>query len=107
MRPLLDAGISKIHCVYYWPRRSGHIVMRADFSGEGRHDWAAAGLASITVYALPASDRRVVGASIVSEVLPRMIGWLTELEAFGNNRRGVDHNFMASWEAGIVDIDTT
>src|SRR5262249_22630532 len=44
---LLEARVSKIHCVYYWLRQSGHIVMRADFCGEGRRGWSAAGLASI------------------------------------------------------------
>jgi hypothetical protein len=104
---LLEAGISKIHCVYYWLRQRGHIVMRADYCGEGRRGWAAAGLASITVYAVPSSDRPVIEAALVSQVLPRMICWLKDLESSGNTRRGVDHHFVAGWEAGAVDVETS
>jgi hypothetical protein len=102
---LLEAGVSGIRCVYYWLRQRGHIVMRADFSGEGRRGWAAAGLASITVYAVPSSDRQVIEAALVSQVLPRMICWLRELESPGTSRRGVDHHFVAGWEAGAVEFE--
>jgi hypothetical protein len=102
---LREAGVSGIHCVYYWLRQRGHIVMRADFCGEGRRGWAAAGLASITVYAVPSSDRQVIETSLVSQVLPRMMCWLKELESSGNTRRGVDHHFVASWEAGAMEFE--
>jgi hypothetical protein len=104
---LLEATVSGIHCVYYWLRQRGHILIRADYCGEGRRGWAAAGRASITVYAVPAVERQVTEACLVSEVLPRMVRWLKELESSGNIYRGVDHHFAATWEAGAVAFEAS
>ncbi len=101
---LLDAEISGIHCVYYWLRQRGQIVLRSDFCGEGRRGWAAAGLASITVYAVPSPERHATESALVSDVLPQLVGWLRSLEGGGNTRRGVDQHFVASWEAGVTAI---
>src|SRR6266496_1851581 len=51
---LTSAGITHIHVVYYWFGKSGDFILRADFCGEGNVGWAAAGQASITLYAVPA-----------------------------------------------------
>jgi hypothetical protein len=104
---LLEAGVSKLHCVYYWLRQSGPIVMRADCCGAGRRGWAAAGFASITVYAVASSERQVIEGWLVSHVLPRMTRWLKELEVSGNTRRGVDQHFVAGWSAGAVQVEAS
>ena len=93
---LEKAGLTKIHVVYYWLRQGGHILIRADYCGEGRRGWFAAGLSSITIYAVPSSERQATEAALVLDVLPQMIGWLKSLEQSGNVRRGTDQHFMAS-----------
>jgi hypothetical protein len=104
---LSATGVSGVHCVYYWLRQRGQIVMRADFCGEGRRGWAAAGRASITIYAVPSPERQATEATLVSEVLPRMVSWLKALEQSGNTRRGVDQHFVASWEAGVASVEVS
>jgi hypothetical protein len=104
---LLEAGVSRIHGVYYWLRHNSQIVMRADFCGEGRRGWAAAGLTSLTVYAVPSAQRQATEAALVSEVLPQMVRWLKGLELSGNVRRGVDQHFVASWEAGTATVEAS
>ncbi len=104
---LLKAGLSGIHCVYYWLRQSGHVVIRVEYCGEGRRAWAAAGQASITVYAVPSADRQATEACLVSEVLPQMVCWLEALESAGNVRRGVDQHFVATFEAGTALIEAS
>jgi hypothetical protein len=54
---LTQAQIARVHCVYYWLRQSGDIVLRADYCGETNQAWAA-GQASITLYAVPSVERQ-------------------------------------------------
>lgn len=104
---LTEVGVSRVHCVYYWLRQSGANVLQADYCGEGRRDAAAAGLASITVYAVPSDERQAVERAVVSEMLPRMANWLRELEQAGNTRRGVNQSFLAAWQEGMCRIDAS
>jgi len=104
---LMEAGLSKVQSVYYWQRQRGHIVLRADYLGEGHRGWAGAGRSAITVYAVPSSERQAVEQWLVSEVLPRMISWLGELERSGNVRRGVNQHLVASWQAGAASIEAS
>ena len=101
---LLEAGVLGIDFVYYWLRQRGHLVMWADYRGEGRRGWASAGQLSITVYAVPSAERQATEEALVAEVLPRLVGWLKSLEKSGNTRRGSDQHFVASWEAGDTTI---
>jgi hypothetical protein len=100
---LTEAGVSRIHCVYYWLRKGGCNILRVDYRGEGQPMFAA-GLASITVYAVPSTERQTVERALVSEVLPEMTRWLRQLESAGNTRRGVDQHFIAAWQEGKCDI---
>jgi hypothetical protein len=104
---LAAAGVSKILCVYYWRRQGGHNVLRADYCGEGHREMAAAGLASITVYAVPSEERQATERALLSEVLPAVMRWLGDLERAGNTRRGVDQYFVAAWQDGVVRIDAS
>ncbi len=104
---LLEAGVTGIHCVYHWVRQGGEVLLRADFCGEGRRGWAAAGLTSITVYAVPSGERKQAESCLVSEVLPRMAFWLKDLEQAGNTRRGVDQSFVATCEAETLVIEAS
>ena len=104
---LAEAGVAKIQCVYYWRRQRGTCVLRANFCGEGRRGWAAAGLSSITLYAVPSFERLATEVSLVSELLPRMIKWLVDLQSAGNARRGTDQDFAASWDAGVVAVEAS
>lgn len=101
---LMAAGVSRILSVTYGQRQSGHVVMWANYCGEGRRGWAGAGLASIIVYAVPSTERQATEIALVSEALPRLVRWLSELESSGNTRRGVDQHFHATFEAGVLGV---
>ena len=101
---LREAGVSAVHCVYFSLQQGGRIVMRADYCGEGHRGRAAAGRASITLFAVPSAERQEAEACLLTEVLPRLVGWLRELELSGNVRRGVDQHFNATLEAETTRI---
>jgi hypothetical protein len=103
---LIESGVSKVNCVYYWLRQSGNIVLRGDFCGECKR-WASSGQSSITVYAVPSADRRAVEGSIETDLLPKLVGWLRAIEQAGNTRRTVDLHFAASWCDGVTSVDAS
>lgn len=103
---LIEAQLSRLTCVYYSLRQSGYVVLRGDFLGEGvRGHWAGAGYHSITVYAVPSKDRRAVESAIESDLLPKLIHWLRDLENGGNARRASSRLFVAAWCEGVATID--
>src|SRR5262245_29887756 len=85
---LSGAGITQVDCVYYWLGRPGHIVRRADFCGESNRVWAA-GRSRITLYAVPASERRETETLLLQTALPQLCAWLHNAEQAGNVWRGV------------------
>ena len=103
---LIESGISGVHSVYYWLKQSGNIVLRGEFCGEQRRGWTAAGQSSITVYAVPSEQRRQVESAIETDLLPKLIRWLQEIEQARNVRRAADRHFAASWSAGHTSIET-
>src|SRR5436305_15301565 len=76
---LTDAGVLKVHEVYY-SRRRRDLVLWAHHCSEGLRNWAGAGLSSIMIYAVPSQDRHTIETALLSEVLPRLMRWLRELE---------------------------
>ena len=100
------AGVAQVHSVYYWLRRSGHIVLRADFCGEANRAWAA-GRSSITLYAVPASERRETEAILLQTALPQLCAWLKNAEQAGNVWRGVDHTLVFHLKNGALSATTT
>ncbi|MEZ5326572.1 MAG: hypothetical protein R3F19_16110 [Verrucomicrobiales bacterium] len=103
---LMESELSGVHCVYYWLRQSGNIVLRGDFCGEQRRGWAAAGQSSITVYAVPSEQRSQVESAIDKDLLPKLIRWLQEIERADNTWRAADRHFAASWKDGLVAVET-
>lgn len=88
-RTALDAAlrghnIRHVHAVYYWLTRDAHRVMRADYCGESRTGWAAAGRSAITVYAVRSPDRRLINQILLADVLPSLCAWLARAEHAGN-----------------------
>lgn len=106
-RALEQAGVTGVHCVYYWRRQSGDVVLRAEYCGEGRKGWAAAGMSSVTVYAVPSAERKATEQAVLEQGLPRLVAWLRELERAGNTRRGVDQHLAVSYAASAVSIWAT
>ena len=102
---LTMAALSKLQCVYYTRGRKGSdIVLRATYCGEGRIGWAGAGLASIWVHAVSSNDRSAIERAVISEMLPKMLRWLGDLEHAGNTSRGIDQDFWAAWSNGTVSF---
>jgi hypothetical protein len=103
---LSEARITRVHCVYYWSRHSGDIVLRADYCGEANHAWAA-GQASITLYAVPAAERRETESALIQHALPQLCTWLQTAEQAGNVWRGVDHTIVFHFKHGVLSATTT
>ena len=102
-RPALDsaldsAGVASLAVVYFWTRQRGDVVLRADFCGEAHH--AAAGQSTVTVYAVPAAQRRETEVALLREALPRLAAWLRRAESAGNAWRGSDHHLAIHYRAG-------
>ena len=90
---MIRAQIARVHCVYYWLRQSGDIVLRADYCGE-TNQARAAGQASITLYAVPSGERRETESAIIHQALPQLCTWLQTAEQAGNVWRGNDHTIV-------------
>ena len=108
---LLEAGIAGVSCVFYRHRKSGDIVMDADYHGEGWRGWPATRLSSVCVYSVPSGERHAIEAHLVSEVLPRLVRWLKMFEPSGDTRHrvarhpvSVNQHFEAAWEAGAAMV---
>ena len=91
---LVEGGIQQLACVYFWVRQSGTAVLRADFCGEHRRGWAGAGMSSLTIYAVSATERAATADALVRDVLPRVVRWLQHAEAAGNVWRDADHQLL-------------
>jgi hypothetical protein len=89
---LENAGVSQIHVVYFWTRESGNVVMRAEFCGESKKGWFAAGQSSITLYAVPSIERKETETLLIKEGLPKLCEWLKHAEDAGNTWRDKTHN---------------
>jgi hypothetical protein len=110
-RSLLDAAltqaqIARVHCVYYWLRQSGDIVLRADYCGETNQAWAA-GQASITLYAVPSVERQETESAIVHQALPQLCTWLQTAEQAGNVWRGNNHMIVFHFKHGLLTVKTS
>ena len=106
---LLEAEVTRVHCVYYWLRQGGHIVTRADSCGEGGGATRAIRRLGITSPASPVPGGRAESnkACLMSKVLPRMVSSLKEMERSGIIRRGADQSFVATYEAGAAVIEAS
>jgi hypothetical protein len=103
---LLESGVEGIHFVYYRMWQSGNFVLHGDFCGEQRRAWAAAGLSTITIYAVPSSERHAVETALETELLPKLMRWLLLLQKAGNTGRAADRHFIASWCNGVTSVET-
>ena len=99
------AGVVSLAAVYYWMRQRGDVVLRADYLGEARRGWAQAGQSTVTVYAVPAAERRETESALLREALPRLVAWLRAADAAGNAWRGADHHLAVSYRAGNLQYD--
>jgi hypothetical protein len=103
---LTEAGITRVHCVYYWLGHSGDIILRADYCGEANHAWAA-GQASITLCAVPSEERRETESALLHQALPQLCTWLRTAEQAGNVWRGVDHTIVFHVKNGFLSVTTS
>lgn len=103
---LTTAHITHVHCVYYWWRQAGDIVLRADYCGEANRAWAA-GQTSITLYAVPACERSETDSALIAQVLPQLCTWLQTAELAGNVWRGVDQTLVFQFKNSSLWSSTT
>jgi len=103
---LAQAAIARVHCVYYWLRQSGDIVLHANYSGETNQAWAA-GQSSITLYAVPSAERRETESAIIHQALPQLCTWLQTAERAGNVWRGNDHTIVFHFKHGLLSLETS
>jgi hypothetical protein len=104
---LMSAGITQIHAVYYWVPKSGGMVVCSNFCGEERVGWAAAGQSSITIYAVPGTERQTIEQALLTNGLTRLCAWLRAAEDAGNTWRGTDHSIVFSFTKGSLSSTTT
>jgi hypothetical protein len=97
-------GISKIHVVYYWLRQSGDVVLRADYCGDARKGRFAAGQSSVTLYAVPSTERKQTETLLLEKGLPSLCRWLKRAEEVGNAWRGKDHHFAVRCANGLLSF---
>jgi hypothetical protein len=100
-----EARIEKLGWVYY-QRSNGAYVLRAYRFGDSSKGLGA-GLATIIVCSVASSTRKVVENAILNEGLPRLLGWLRNIETAGNTRRGSDQFFAASYVDGALHYEVT
>jgi hypothetical protein len=92
--------LSKLHMLYFWRRRSGPIVMRADYIGEQSRGSYAAGFTSVTVYAVSLDEKKQLAEAIASTAIPAMAAWLAKAEKAANVWRTHNHSWICSAENG-------
>jgi len=98
-RSLLDAALRSasvyqtVWFVRYLGRRNGNTVLNAHIGPEQYSD-AAAGRVMLTVWAVPAKDRRVTEDLLLNQGLPLLCKWLERVESEGNAWRGFVHSLI-------------
>jgi hypothetical protein len=96
---LLDAseitGLSGVSFIY--SSQSREILLRASFFGEAHKGWAAAGLTSLTFYAVPSGLKNEIESAMSASVLPRLCDWLRMVEQKGNAWRGQSRHLEFRW----------
>jgi len=96
-RSLLDAALRSasvygtVWFVRYSRRQNGKTVLDAHFGPE-LYDYAASGKVMITVWAVPASERRKTEELLISQGLPSLCRWLARSQSEGNVWRGSRHS---------------
>jgi hypothetical protein len=80
--------LTKISFMYYsFHHRSDQIILQADYFGETHKGWAAAGLSSISVQAVPSEKRKEIESVILDNALPALCDWLKKTENEGDGWR--------------------
>lgn len=97
-RSVLDSSfeeyeISQIFFVYYFLRTGGNNVMRADYEGEGKKNFAA-GKTTVTVYAVPSEKRKITENLLVQQGLPALLNWIKNIETSNEGFRIKDRHFV-------------
>jgi hypothetical protein len=109
-RSVLDAaldaaGIERVATVYYaLAQRGARIVVWSQYLGEAHRGFAAAGTSSVTLYAVPSTERHRIEEALVDVVLPQLVKWLRDIEASGSGRRAMTRDFAAEWVEGRFDV---
>lgn len=106
-RSLVEEGLagvapSMLHMLYFWRKRSGPIVMRADYLGEQSRGSYAAGLTSVTVYALPHEERQQIAESVAQVAIPALAAWIAKAEKAMSTWRTHSHCWVCSVENGAL-----
>ncbi|HYW73670.1 MAG TPA: hypothetical protein VE961_21790 [Pyrinomonadaceae bacterium] len=98
------AGVSRIYVVYYWLRQGGDVVMRADYCGDATKGRFAAGQSSLTLYAVPSTERKQTETLLLAKGLPPLCAWLKRAEEAGNAWRGKDHHLAIRCTDGLLSF---
>ena len=108
-RSLLDAALlvgavmDEVGAVHYWEWSSKAPTLRVSFTGEDRKGLLQRGVSSITVYAVPSAERKVIEQVLVAQGLPQVVGWLARVAASGNTVRGPNQTLTLSVREGRLE----
>jgi hypothetical protein len=93
---LLAAGVvDEVHRVYYNVSTMPVAeVIRANYTGELRSGFFAAGKSSVTLLAVESTRRPAVEAELTRAGLPVLVTWLARLRRAGNVIRGIDQQLV-------------
>lgn len=100
---LQQAQLQHIHAMYYWRRRQGDIVIRADYRAE-QAQWVGAGRETLTVYSVPALQKQAIRYWIQTAILPQLMEWLRRAESAGNVWRATGHSIAFHYHNGTTSI---
>jgi hypothetical protein len=111
-RSVVEEGLasiapSKLHMLYFWRKHSGPMVMRADYLGEQSRGWHAAGLTSVTVYAVSLEERKQIAEAVAESAIPALAAWLAKAEKAANVWRTHRHSWVCSAENGRLTFSET
>lgn len=107
-RSLLDKTfeeyeVSQIFVVYYSLRTGGDIVIRADYQGEGKQNFAT-GKTSVTVYAVPSEERKTTEDLLIEQGLSVLMKWIKNVENSDEGFRIKDRHFVMECKNNELDF---
>jgi hypothetical protein len=106
-RSLLDAALraasvyETVWFVRYFKRRNGNTVLDAYFSPE-QGGYATSGKVVVTVWSVPAKERKETENLVLNQGLPSLCRWLAQSRSEGNVWRGSGHSLTFECADGTL-----
>ena len=106
-RSLLDGALRNasvyetVWFVRYLKRHTGNTALDAYFSPE-QHGYASSGKVVITVWSVPAKERKATEYLLLNQGLPSLCRWLVQTRSEGNVWRGSGHSLTFECAGGTL-----